>query len=83
MERIVVLLIAYGSIFLYDRSHFNSVSNKAEKAVYIVLMLASLYLAIDFALESPFDFPGLYELVDFAFTDLAKLIDKMLTVPKQ
>ncbi|WP_337100414.1 hypothetical protein [Paenibacillus sp. YIM B09110] len=83
VERIIVLLLAYGSVSLYDRSHLKSVTNKAEKAVYIILMLASLYFAIDYALEWPFDFPGLYELIDLIFTDLAKLIDKMLTVPKE
>ncbi|MUT68609.1 hypothetical protein [Paenibacillus sp. NEAU-GSW1] len=81
LERIIVLLVAYGSIFLYDRSQLKSVSNKAEKAVYVVLMLASLYFAIDYVLA--LKFPGLYESVDFAFTGLAKLIDKMLTVPKK
>ncbi|MDQ0062598.1 hypothetical protein [Paenibacillus harenae] len=83
IERIIILLLAYGSISLYDRSHLKSVSNKAEKAVYIVLMLASLYLAIDYALASPFDFPGLYDTIDLVFTDLARLIDKWLTAPKQ
>ena len=83
VERIVVLLVVYGSLSFYDRSHLRSVSNKAEKAVYLVLMAASLYLAIDYVLPSPFDFPGLYESVDLVFTDLARVIDTWLTVPKQ
>lgn len=83
VERIIVLLLAYGSISMYDRSHLKSVSNKAEKATYFVLMAASLYFAIDYALPSPFDFPGLYESVDLVFTDLARVIDTWLTVPKQ
>ncbi|WP_372629341.1 hypothetical protein [Cohnella sp.] len=82
LERIIVLLLAYGSISLYDRSHLRSVSNRAEKAVYIVLMLASLYFAIPYIFESPIDFPGLYELADLVFTDLARRLDQMLTVPE-
>lgn len=82
-ERIIVLLLVYGSILLYDRSHMKSVSNKKEKAVYVILMLASLYLAFDYALMLNVNFPGLYELVDLVFSDTARVIDKWMTVPKK
>lgn len=81
LERIIILLLVYGSILLYDRSHLKSVSNKKEKAVYVILLLASLYLAVDYALMA--DFPGHYEVVDLLFTDTARVIDKWLTVPKK
>ncbi|MEK3882650.1 hypothetical protein [Paenibacillus sp. PL2-23] len=83
VERVIVLLAAYGSIFVYDRSLWQSESSRAEKAAYIILMMVSLYFAVDYALAFPFDFPGIYELADLVFTDMARTIDKWLTLPNQ
>lgn len=79
-ERIIVLLILYSAIFLYDRSLLKRSSDKGEKAVYIILIIISLYPSVSYA--GNLNFIWVYDLVDLTLTDAARAIDKWLTVPK-
>lgn len=79
-ERIIVLLIVYCAIFLYDRSLLKRSSDKGEKAVYNILIIFSLYISVSYAAN--LNFIGVYDLVDLTLTDTARAIDKWLTVPK-
>lgn len=81
VERIMVMLLVYGSIVLYDRPHLKNSSSRGEKTVYAILMIISLYFCIDYAAN--LNLPGLYEMIDLVFTDTARIIDKSLTVPKK
>lgn len=77
-ERVIVMLIAFGSIVLCNKSYWKSGMNKRERSVSILLMLIALYLGIQYAAN--LNMLGLYELVDLVFTDTALTIDKWLTV---
>ena len=79
-ERIIVLLIVYCSVFLYDSSLLKSSSDKGEKAVYIVFIIISVYLSVSYAAN--LNFIGFYEVVDLTLTGPARAIEKWLTVPK-
>lgn len=49
LERVIVLVFVYGSMLLYDRMLLKTESNKREKYVYIFILLASVYLGVDYA----------------------------------
>lgn len=80
-ERIIVLLVVFGWVLLHDSSLLKSGTNKRDKAVYVILMIISLYLGISYA--GNLNFLGFYDLADFVLSDTARLIDKWLTVPKE
>ncbi|WP_341281845.1 hypothetical protein [Paenibacillus sp. FSL H8-0537] len=79
LERVIVLVFVYGSMLLYDRMLLKTESNKREKYVYIFILLASVYLGVDYAAN--LNFFGLLELVDVLLTNPARAIDKWLTMP--
>ena len=81
IERIIVLLIIYGAIFLYDRSLLKRSSDKGEKAVYSIFIILSLYLSISYTAN--LNFFWIYDVVDLTLANPARAIDKWLTVPKQ
>ncbi|MBD2872074.1 hypothetical protein [Paenibacillus arenilitoris] len=79
LERIIVLLSAYGLVFLYDAFHWKGGSGKRDKTVYAVIIVISVYLGIEYV--AGMDLFGLYEWVDLVYTDSARTIDQWLKGP--
>lgn len=79
-ERIFVLIAAFGCIMLFDWMNLKNKINKGEKAVYLVLMLISLYLGFDYAINK--DWFDLYDLIEPVFGGAAKEIEGFLKVGK-
>ncbi|SFF42703.1 hypothetical protein SAMN04487969_13754 [Paenibacillus algorifonticola] len=79
LERVIVLVLVYGSMLLYDRMLLKNESNKREKSAYIFILLVSFYMGIDYVAN--LNFFGFFELVDVLLTNPARAIDKWLTMP--
>ncbi|HUC94198.1 MAG TPA: hypothetical protein VMS09_19650 [Paenibacillus sp.] len=79
MERIMVLVAVYGSLIAHDRLHLKSL-DKPEKAVYLLLMAGSLYLAVDYAVNR--NWINFHDLFEPVFGVAAKQIDAFLKVRK-
>ncbi|XEC92694.1 hypothetical protein AB6A23_14940 [Paenibacillus tarimensis] len=79
-ERIIVLLVAFGSVLLYDYYSLFHGLDKKEKTAYLCVMVIALYLGIEYAAK--LDLFGLYSIIDLTLTDIARAIDKLLTPPK-
>ena len=61
-EKILILLVAYTAILVYDGLNLKHASSKV-RFVYGILMIASLYLSLIYVLE--LRWPNLDELVNF------------------
>jgi hypothetical protein len=76
-ERILVLMAAYGSMMLYEFFQRKKFADKREKAVYLILMLVSLYLGLNYAWNR--NWVQFYDLAELVFGKTARSIDKLLT----
>jgi|GEM_PF-4844788 hypothetical protein len=79
-ERFLVLICVYGAIALYDRPFLQSSPDKRGKAVYALLMIVTLGLAVDYLITLRFDFPNLIEMAERMFGGMARAIDRWLSV---
>ncbi|MBD2872356.1 hypothetical protein [Paenibacillus arenilitoris] len=77
-ERIVVLCSAFAGMLLFERFHLNNKRSKGERAAYILLLLVSFYLGMDYVMAK--DWTDSYDLFDFVFGRAAKAIDDFLNV---
>lgn len=79
-ERIFVLIVMFGSLMLYDGFHLKTNGNKKEKAIYLIIMLASLYMGIDYVVNR--NWVDYYDLIGPVFAETARQIENFLTVHK-
>ena len=78
IEKILILLVAYTAIFVYDGLNLKHASSRV-RFVYGILMIASLYLSLIYVLE--LRWPNLDELVHFFLKDPAKRIVELVKLP--
>lgn len=82
-ERIFVLIVMFGSFMLYmlyDSFRLKTNENKKEKIIYLILILASLYMGIDYVVNR--DWVDYYDLIEPVFAVTARQIEDFLTVHK-
>ena len=77
-EKILISLVAYTAIFVYDGLNLKHASSKV-RFVYGILMIASLYLSLIYVLE--LRWPNLDELVNFFLKEPAKRIVESVKLP--
>ncbi|OMF36685.1 hypothetical protein BK133_08540 [Paenibacillus sp. FSL H8-0548] len=77
VERILVIVVGFGSMLLYDLLTLKKVS-KREKGIYTIACLICLYMGMDFVVNKDwFDF---FDLMIPVFEDISKAIDGFLNV---
>ncbi|CAM4138327.1 hypothetical protein L1N85_05870 [Paenibacillus alkaliterrae] len=77
LEKIAVLVLLYTVMLAYDGPKLKRKSLR-ERAAYGVIVLAAVYLSIDYVWET--DWPNLNELVDLVLSEPAKRIVKSVKV---
>ena len=80
VERVFVLMVAFGSMLLYDGFKLKNKISKGEKAVYGIILLICLYLALDYIVNK--NWPDFYDVVKPILGGTAKKIDDFLNVNK-
>lgn len=80
VERVVVLMVAFGSMLLYDGFKLKNKISKGEKAVYGIILLICLYLALDYIVNK--NWLDFYDVVKPILGGTAKTIDDFLNVNK-
>ncbi len=74
-ERMLVLTFALGGVWLYDGMTLRRKMSKRDKYVYGAIMVLSLYMGIDYAVNA--DWPDLFDIVGL-LKPASNAIDKML-----
>ncbi|MBD2868921.1 hypothetical protein [Paenibacillus arenilitoris] len=77
-ERLTVLVVAFGGMLLYDGLKWRNRISKRDKLIYSVLLLVSLYMGADYALNK--DWPDFHMAIDLVIGDLARAIEGYLNV---
>lgn len=79
-ERIFVLTVVYGCLILYDGLHLKNNTNKREKAVYLIIIIVSLYMGFDYVTNM--NLVDYYDMIEPIFGKMATKIDEFLKGPQ-
>lgn len=77
MERILVIVVAFGGMLLYDLLTLKKIS-KGEKGIYAIACFLCLYMGMDFVVNK--DWPDFFDLMVPIFDNISKAIDDYLNV---
>ncbi|MCA0758710.1 hypothetical protein KP806_27005 [Paenibacillus sp. N4] len=77
-ERILVMVIAFGGVLVYDGITLRKKVTAGEKAIYAIMLVIGLYMAMDYVANQ--DWFDVYDLVEPVLGGVSKQIDNMLKV---
>ncbi|KRE49033.1 hypothetical protein [Paenibacillus sp. Soil522] len=80
VERVFILVIAFGSMLLYDGFKLKNKISKREKTVYGILLIFCLYAALDYIVNK--NWLDYYDVIKSILGGTAKKIDDFLNVNK-
>ncbi|MFB5265762.1 hypothetical protein ACE41H_03040 [Paenibacillus enshidis] len=77
-ERIFVMVLVYIAVLVYGFLNRNKVTASRDRLVYVVLLVGSLYLSLDFIVNQ--DWPDTTDFIPGFIREMAKKIDSFLNV---
>ncbi len=80
VERVFVLVVAFGGMLLYDGFKLKNKISKGEKIVYGILLIFCLYAALDYIVNK--NWLDYYDVIKSILGGTAKKIDDFLNVNK-
>ena len=78
LDRMLIVFTAAAGVILYDVITLRNKISGKEKAVYAAIMIAALYMGVDYVVDK--DWYDAYDLVEAVFGGAAKQIDAMSKV---
>ena len=77
-ERILVMVVAFGGVLVYDGITLRKKVSAGEKTIYAIMIVSALYMAMDYVANQ--DWFDVYDLVEPVLGGVSKQIDEMLKV---
>ncbi|SFD79515.1 hypothetical protein SAMN05216378_1457 [Paenibacillus catalpae] len=76
MERYIVIIVAFGYVYFFDYLHVKKKGSKKDMSIYLVLILLSLYMGVDYVMNR--DWIDYYDVFEPLFKGTAREIDSFL-----